>query len=152
MVPAEFIIRRLFFLMPSSTKPLINTQSLEVREELLPSIRVRRTGQAHTGKCGCTHVYTHVRDVQSRMHGHTQLPGGRVKSPVMAHEDPALGPFPSLTRALRCPPLPLPPSLKGGVSHQLRLPNHRFCIEIHITLIITEASPGQADRLTVFRL
>ena len=32
--------------MPSSTKPLLNTQSLEVRGELLSSIRVRRTGQA----------------------------------------------------------------------------------------------------------
>lgn len=104
--------------------------------------------QASVGAHTCTHVYMTCRATR------TGTPSclGRVKSPIMAHEDPALGPFPSLTRALRCPPLPLPPSLKGGVSHQLRLPNHRFCIETHITLIITDASPGQADRLTVFRL
>lgn len=133
-------------------KPLDNELS-QYHEGVFSDTAVKWTDtplrmQASVGAHVCIHVYVACRATR------TGTPGcrPRVKSTVAAREAPALGPALSLTRALRGPPPPLPPSLKGGVSQQLRLPNHRLCTETHISLIITEASPGQAGRVTVFRL
>lgn len=88
----------------------------------------------------CTRTCRHVR---TRTHTHTGTPSclGKVTSTVMAQEGPARGPLPSPHKCsgLSSPSL-LPPPLKGGAGHQ-----STDFTETHITLSITEVSPGQAE-------